>query len=100
MQDLAPTFWSHLVSHPHTCADVIFVLDFGFGKRGSVVKTPVNRLAAAEDVSLLHEIKKGAGDDCLVAEIHRQVGIVPTAKDAKSLEISFVLLNKACGKLS
>src|SRR5712691_8617120 len=67
--------------HPDRRAGVIFVLDFRFGKRGAVEKTPVDRLAPAVYVSLFHEIQKRAGDGRFVFMAHRQVRIVPAAED-------------------
>ena len=79
--------------HPDGRAGVIFVFDFGFGKRGAVVEAPVHRLASAVDVPLFHEIQERAGDGGFVFVAHGQVGIVPSAEnspvDAFTATVSF-----------
>ena len=78
---------------------MIFVLDFGFGKRSTVINAPVDGLAPAVDVTFLHKIQKRAGDGGLVFMAHRQVGIVPAAENSEALEIFLVLLDVADRKL-
>src|SRR5713101_4134357 len=90
---------NHGKLYPDGRAGVIFVFDFGFGERGAVVNAPVDWLAPAVDVALLHEIEKSAGDGGLVLMAHRQIGIVPATENAEALEIFFVLLDVAGGEL-
>src|SRR5437867_7971089 len=85
--------------HPDGGARVIFIFDFGFGERGAVIDAPIDRLAAAIDVTLLHEIEKGACDGGLVFRTHCQIGIVPPPENPEPLEISLVLLDVARGEL-
>ena len=65
---------------------VRFVLDLGLGQRGPAVRAPVDRLLALVDHVLLDEPAQGADDRGLVAERHRQVGVVPQPDDAEALE--------------
>jgi len=57
-------------------------------------------LPAAVDVALFDEVEKGIGDGGFVFVAHREIGIVPTAKDAEALEVALVLLDVARGKFS
>src|SRR5580704_9651003 len=88
------------VPHVDGGAGVIFVFDFGFGERGAVDETPINRFPAAIDVALFDEIEERASDGGLVFMAHSQIGIVPAAKNAEALEIPLVLLDKARGELT
>src|SRR6266436_2845100 len=90
---------NHGKLYPDGRAGVVFVFDFGFGERGAVVDAPVDWLAPAIDVTLLHEIEKGTGNGGFVFMAHRQIGIVPAAENAETLEIFFVLLDVAGGEL-
>jgi len=58
--------------HPDGWAGVIFVFDFRFRKGRAVVNTPIDRLAPAVDVTLLHEIQERARNGGLVFMAHRQ----------------------------
>ncbi len=79
---------------------MVFVFDFGFGERGVVVDAPVHRLEAAIDVALLVEIEKRAGDGSFVPKIHREIWLVPLAKDAEAAEFDFVVLDESRGELT
>ncbi len=61
---------------------------------------PIHGLAPAIDVAAFHEIQERAGNGGFVIEAHGQVRIIPAAKDAETLEIALVLLDKARRKLA
>src|SRR5882672_1344721 len=86
--------------YPDAGAGVIFVFDFSFGERGGIVDAPVDRFAAAINVALFDEVEKGVGDGGLVLVAHREVGIVPAAKDAETLKVALVLLDVTRGKFA
>src|SRR6266571_43981 len=85
--------------HPDGGARVIFIFDFRLSQRSAVIDAPIDRLAAAIDVTLLHEIEKRACDGGLIVRAHGQIGIVPPPENPEPLEISLVLLNVARGEL-
>ena len=73
------------------------VFDFGLGQRGAAVDAPVNRLLPLVDQALLDEPAQRANDRRLVAEVHRQVGVIPVAEDAETLEFVGHHANEAFG---
>ena len=83
----------YLKCDPDRGTGVVFILDLSFGQSGVVVDAPVNRLAPAVYVALLHEVQVRTRDRRFVPVTHRQVRFVPLAEDAKSLEIALVLLD-------
>src|SRR6267142_337682 len=90
----------HAEFHPDRRAGVVLVLDLCFGKRGGIMNAPVDGFAPAIDITAFHEIEKRAGDSGLVVETHGQVRVIPAAEDAQALEVTFVLLDVAGGKLA
>src|SRR5260221_14334152 len=79
---------------------MVFIFDFGFGQRGGIEKTPIDWLASAIDVALLHEVEESVGDGSFVVEAHSEVRVVPAAENAQALKVFFVLLDEAGCKLS
>ena len=71
----------------------VLVLDLGLGQRRAAVEAPVHRLQAAVDVALLQQLAERADLVGLVAEGHRQVGIVPVAEHAEALEVRLLPLD-------
>ena len=63
---------------------VVRVLDFSFRERGPAVDAPVDRLLALVDEPALDELAQRARDRRLVIEVHRQVGVLPVAEDARA----------------
>src|SRR5579863_10243 len=94
---ISRTAANNLEGDPDRWAGVVFVLNFGLGQRGVVVNAPVDRLAPAVDVALLHELEERAGNGGFVLVAHGEVRIVPATEDAETLEISFMLLNESRG---
>jgi hypothetical protein len=66
---------------------VILVFDFGFRQRGAAMDAPVDRLPALVDEILLDEFAQSTDDRRLVAEVHREVGVRPVAKNAEALKL-------------
>ncbi len=66
---------------------LVLVLDLGLGQRRTAVEAPVDRLQAAEDVALLQDLAQRPDLVGLVAEVHRQVGVVPVAQHAQPFEV-------------
>ena len=79
---------------------MVFVFDFGFGQGGGVEDAPEDRLQAAIDVTLFEESDKSVGDGGFVLEAHRQVGVLPEAENAQSLELASVIVDEAVRKLT
>ena len=79
---------------------MIFVFDFGLGEGGAVVDAPVDRLESFVNVALVEEVNKGARDDGLIGRLHREVGIVPAAKDAEAFEILALQVDPFFGVLA
>ena len=67
---------------------MLFVLNLGFGQRGLVVDAPVDRPEAFIDEVFLEEVVERLDDAGLVAVGHREVGVIPAAKDADALELT------------
>ena len=65
---------------------VVFVVHLRLGERGTAVRTPVHRLLALVDHSLLDEPAEGPHDGGLVVGRHRQIRSVPGAEDTEPLE--------------
>ena len=68
-------------------AAVVFVFDLRLRQRRLVTQAPVDRLAAAIDVTLLQEPHEGLGDVGLVVELHGQVRLVPFPEHPQPLKI-------------
>src|SRR6266403_2792931 len=86
--------------HPDRRAGVVLIFDLGFGEGGVVVDAPIDGLAAAVNIALLHEVKKSASDGGLIFMAHGEIGIIPPAENAEALEILLVLLDVARGELT
>ncbi len=63
------------------------VLDFRLGQRRPAVDAPVDGLLALVDQASLHALAERPRDGRLVAEVHRQVRVLPVAEHAQPLEL-------------
>ena len=66
---------------------MIFVFDFGFGKRGLVVHAPVDGAQAFVDEPIFIKRKESLEHHRLVLRRHRGVGLVKASEDADALEL-------------
>ena len=66
---------------------MVFVFDFGLGERGAAGDAPINRLFAAVNEILLHDIRKQPQLVGLVFLIQGEVRVVPITQHAKALEL-------------
>ena len=73
--------------HEHALADVVLVFDLGFGQRGAAGDAPINRLLAAIDKSLLHDVGEQAQFVGLVFLVQREIRIFPIAEHAEAFEL-------------
>ena len=89
-----------LEANPNGRARVIFVLDFRLRQRRRIVNAPVDRLQPAVDIALFDEGQEGVCDARLIAWIHCQVRLFPSAKDAQALEVAPVLVHETQCKLA
>ncbi len=73
--------------HENALADVVLIFDFGFGQRGAARDAPVNRLLAAIDKALFHNVGEQAQFVGFVFLVQREVRILPIAQDAEAFEL-------------
>ncbi len=84
--------------HPDGRADMVFVFDFGFGERRGIEKAPIDWLASTVHVALFHKVEERVGDSGFVVEAHREIRIVPAAKNSQTFEIFLMLFDVAVGE--
>ena len=72
---------------------LVLVLDLGLGQRRTAIQTPVHRLQALVEIALLEDLADRADLVRFGLEAHRQVGVVPFAKDAEADEILLLALD-------
>src|SRR6266511_3381026 len=65
----------------------LLVFHFGFGQRSLRTCAPKNRLLRLINETFLNEYGESAQDFRFIFGIHRQIRILPIAKDAQSLEL-------------
>ena len=81
------------------CAGDFLVFHFGFGQGGVSSVRPLNWFAALINGSHVNEFGKNAQDGSLVGRIHRQIGMIPIAKDPQTAEGVALDIDKFFGKL-
>ena len=72
---------------------LVLIFDFRLGQCRTAIKTPVDRLQAAIDVTFFNQLSECADFVGLVAVIHRQVRVVPLAQHAQTDEVLFLALH-------
>jgi len=77
---------------------LVLVFDLGLGQRRAAIEAPVHRLQALEEEAALVDLAESADLVGLVAEGHRQVGVVPLAQHAEADEILLLALDLLGGK--
>src|SRR5206468_12756708 len=70
---------------------VVFILHFSFGQCRLIHGAPQHRLQSFIDAALGDEFPELAEDRGLIGRVHREVGMLPVAQDAQTLE--FITLN-------
>ena len=85
---------------PDRVAFLVVILDLGFGQRGLFHGRPHDRLGPLVERSGHQEFLELLRDDPLGAKVHRQVGFVPCAGDAKALELVALDVDPAFGELA
>src|SRR5262245_30139065 len=66
---------------------IVLVLDLRFGECRAIGRTPVDRAQPTLDVTLAGERSERLDDLGLESAIHRQIGMIPLAPDAKPFEL-------------
>ena len=77
---------------------LVLVLDFGLGQRRGAVQAPVHRLQPLVEVTLFEDSAERADFVGLGLECHRQVRVVPLAKNAEADEVLLLALDLLGGK--
>jgi hypothetical protein len=72
---------------------LVLVLDLGLGQRRTTVETPVNRLEALVEITVLEDPAERAHFVGLGLEAHGQVGVVPVAQHAEADEVLLLALD-------
>ena len=73
--------------HIHSRILAILVFDFGFGQRGLCTSAPKNRLQAFVNEALFDKDRESTENFSFVSGVECQIGVLPIAKDAESLEL-------------
>jgi hypothetical protein len=66
---------------------LVRVFDLGLGERGAAVDAPVHRLEPLLHMAVGDDAPERADDLGLEGEVHRQIGVLPVAEDAETLEV-------------
>src|SRR5487761_2121635 len=83
--------------HEHALAGVIGVFDFRFGERGAAGNAPVNRLFAAINKALGHDVGEQTQFVGLVGLVQGEIRIFPIAEDAEAFELFALEINVFTG---
>src|SRR4029453_6653813 len=67
---------------------MIGILDLCFGKGRAAVDAPVNGLLTLVNKSTFDELSKRARNRRLIAEVHRQIKMIPVAEHAEPLKFN------------
>ncbi len=81
----------------HALADVVLIFHLRLGERGAAGNAPVNRLLAAIDKTLGHDVGEQAQFVGLVFLVEREIRILPIAKHAKAFELRALDVNEFVG---
>ena len=73
--------------HIYALADVVLVFDLGLSQRRAAGDAPIDRLLAAIDKPLVHDVGEQPQLLGLVFLVQRQVRIFPVAEHAKPFEL-------------
>ena len=79
-------------------AGIVLIFDLGLGKRGFVLRAPVDGLQTLIDVALAEHLAKDLDLLRLKMPVHGAVGMRPVAHDTQTLEACHLPLNKIFGK--
>ena len=71
----------------YTLADVVLILHLRLGQRRAARDTPIDRLLAAIDESLLDQVGEQPQFLRLVGWVQREVRVVPLAEHTESLKL-------------
>ena len=81
--------------HIHALADVVLILHLRLGQRRAARDTPIDRLLAAIDESLLDQVGEQPQFLRLVGWVQREVRVVPLAEHTESLELLALCVDEA-----
>ena len=76
---------------------MVIIFHFGLGERGAAGDAPINRLFAAIDKALFHDVREQAQFVGFVFLVEREIRIVPIAKDAEPFELHALDINELAG---
>ena len=76
---------------------MVVIFHLGFGERGAARNAPINRLLAAIDKTLGHDVREQAQFVGLVFLVQREIGIFPIAEHAEAFELRALEINVFAG---